>query len=576
MIRRLFACTALAILFPAWLGSALADPALVLANVETYRGGVAALRLRLENGDQSYAGVNAKIRVPQGATVIQAERGTLLPADFAVDTYVFNDGISDVVGVLAYSGSGVTSSNSGVLATVKLAIAPNAPVGQQNVQFSGAVTGLSNADGSESVAHTVSNGVITIAAEAIPNLKVTPKKTYVPYGAGQVTFTVRNTGSGTMPWTAKVRAGKEWASISGPKKGTNDGTFTVTFGANLGVATRTTVIRVSAPNAPNSPIKVKIEQGSQTTSRQAVGRRTARGAKALLNALRENLSKALVDGGAATTYAPLLPGSPDGDGVFTLRRDGSIFLRIRSEEPINPDSVWADVQSAYGAEGQVVWLGVEEGSLTDGWIVYTPNATWMPGELLAVSGFVETVSGALLQTESYSFAAESMAQATARALAQRDADPLAPMAATDVRSLAGGVGQVYRVAEYQAFAAPQRVWLPVPEGFNGSDLSIFYYQPTGDAAGWYPGENVDGWLVPGSLTIETIDGTQFLSVELRHGATLQLGVPSDAAGASIVPLKVNATALLFFASLPGLWALTLAMRSIRRRSSAAKLDRLDD
>ena len=228
MIRRLFACTALAILFPAWLGSALADPALVLANVETYRGGVAALRLRLENGDQSYAGVNAKIRVPQGATVIQAERGTLLPADFAVDTYVFNDGISDVVGVLAYSGSGVTSSNSGVLAIVKLAIAPNAPVGQQNVQFSGAVTGLSNADGSESVAHTVSNGVITIAAEAIPNLKVTPKKTYVPYGAGQVTFTVRNTGSGTMPWTAKVRAGKEWASISGPKKGTNDGTFTVT------------------------------------------------------------------------------------------------------------------------------------------------------------------------------------------------------------------------------------------------------------------------------------------------------------------------------------------------------------
>ncbi|MCC6695986.1 MAG: BACON domain-containing protein [Candidatus Hydrogenedentes bacterium] len=567
MIRRLFACIALAVLLAAGFGTALAEPALVLANTDTYRGGTASLRLRLENGDQSYAGVNAKIRVPQGATVLNAVRGALLPGDFSVDTYVFNDGTSDVVGVLAYSGTGVTSTNSGVLAVVNLAIDLAAPLGQQSVQFSGAVTGLSNNDGSESVAHTVSNGILTITAEAIPNLKVTPKKRYVPYSAGQVTFNVKNNGTGSMSWSAKVRKGKDWASISGPANGSNTGSFTVSFGPNLGVSQRTAVIRVTAPNAPNSPVKVRIVQGTQSTGLKSVDGSSSKSLKALLDELRKKLAAALVDGGAATTFAPLLPGRPNSEGIYSLRRDGSIFLRVRSEEPVIPGTVQVDLLREIDGEGQTLWLGTEEGDLTDGWIVYTPDTSWIPGEQVALTGTVQTASGSLLETSSYTFEAESLAASTARALTPGSGDPAKPVEANDVRALAGGVGPVYRVAEDQAFETPQRVWLPVPEGFSGSDLAVFYYQPTGDAVGWYPAENVEGWLVPESVTLDTVDGLSYIGLEIRHGATLQLGVPLEAVGASIAPLHMSGIALVLCAFLPVLlWALR------RMRRTTAQVD----
>ncbi|MCC6488749.1 MAG: BACON domain-containing protein [Candidatus Hydrogenedentes bacterium] len=567
MIRRLIACTALAILFPAWHGAALADPALVLPNVETYRGGTAAMRLRLENGDQSYAGVNAKIRVPQGTTVLNTVRGALLPGDFSVDTYLFNDGTSDVIGVLAYSGTGITSSNSGVLVVMNLAIDTAAPVGQQNVQFSGEVTGLSNEDGSESVAHTVSNGILTITAEANPNIKVTPKKRYVPYSAGQVTFNVKNSGTGSMPWTAKVGKGKDWASITGPANGTNSGSFTVSFTPNLGVSERTAVIRVTAPNAPNSPFKVRVVQGTQSTGLKSVEGTSSSALKALLDELRKKLAAALVDGGAATTFAPLLPGRPDGDGIFSLRRDGSIFVRVRSDEPINPDTVRVDILREADGDGQTLWLGTEEGDLSDGWIVYSPGASWIPGELITLTGAVETASGALLQTESHTFRAESLSESTARALTPGSGDSSKPVEVSDVRSLAGGVGPVYRVAEDHAFDVPQRVWLPVPEGFSGSDLAVFYYQPMGDAAGWYPAENVEGWLVSGSVTVESVDGAAYIGLDVRHGAILQLGVPLEAAGASIAPLRVGGLALALGVVLPALLMLSWALRRIRRNPS---------
>ena len=50
---------------------------------------------------------------------------------------------------------------------------------------------------------------------------------------------------------------------------------------------------------------------------------------------------------------------------------------------------------------------------------------------------------------------------------------------------------------------PQRVWLPLPAGADPNTIGIYYYHPNGPDRGWYPAENVLGWLVPDSALPRT-------------------------------------------------------------------------
>jgi hypothetical protein len=102
-----------------------------------------------------------------------------------------------------------------------------------------------------------------------PVLSVTPASRSVSKESGTTAFTVSNTGSGTMPWTATVTTGGTWLSITSGASGTNAGTITCAYPANTGTTSRTGTIRVTASGATGSPRDVTVTQAG-TTSAQVI------------------------------------------------------------------------------------------------------------------------------------------------------------------------------------------------------------------------------------------------------------------------------------------------------------------
>lgn len=80
------------------------------------------------------------------------------------------------------------------------------------------------------------------------NLVISPLGRTVSCGAGNTTFSVVNTGTGTIPWEAAVISGSEWLSISSGHSGNDSGTITADFSGNISDMTRTGIIRITANN----------------------------------------------------------------------------------------------------------------------------------------------------------------------------------------------------------------------------------------------------------------------------------------------------------------------------------------
>jgi len=95
-------------------------------------------------------------------------------------------------------------------------------------------------------------------------LSVTPTTRSVGSVAGTATFSVSNTGTGSMPWTAAVTAGGDWLSITSGASGTDAGTIACVYAANTGGSSRTAGIRITA--STGSPIDVTVTQAANTTA----------------------------------------------------------------------------------------------------------------------------------------------------------------------------------------------------------------------------------------------------------------------------------------------------------------------
>ena len=108
------------------------------------------------------------------------------------------------------------------------------------------------------------------AGDGTTSLAVTPSSQNVIATSGATTFSVSNTGGGTMPWTAAVISGGTWLSITSGASGTNSGTINCSFSANTGTSVRTATIRVTATGAAGSPKDVTVTQAPTATPTQPV------------------------------------------------------------------------------------------------------------------------------------------------------------------------------------------------------------------------------------------------------------------------------------------------------------------
>jgi hypothetical protein len=95
-------------------------------------------------------------------------------------------------------------------------------------------------------------------------ISVSPVSRAVAKDAGATTFSVSNTGTGTMPWTATVTSGDSWLLISSGASGTDTGTINCSFTANASSTARTATIRVTATGTTGSPVDVTVTQAPTT------------------------------------------------------------------------------------------------------------------------------------------------------------------------------------------------------------------------------------------------------------------------------------------------------------------------
>ena len=101
---------------------------------------------------------------------------------------------------------------------------------------------------------------VTQAPTPVPVLSVTPANQSITKDAGNITFSVSNTGIGTMNWTAAVTPASSWLVIKSGTSGTDTGTITCSYSANTGTSSRTATIRITATGATGSPKSVTVTQ----------------------------------------------------------------------------------------------------------------------------------------------------------------------------------------------------------------------------------------------------------------------------------------------------------------------------
>jgi Leucine Rich Repeat (LRR) protein/parallel beta helix pectate lyase-like protein/thrombospondin type 3 repeat protein len=162
--------TALVVLFVlTFLGSIIqahAEPVLSLSPLTILPGQTATLDLSLLNGEESYAGVNGKILLPEGVTVDSVSKGELLTDNFSIDWEIFSSGEGDGALIIAYSEIDSFTASSGTLLTLNLLIEDGVSPDINDVAFAStnlnllinSKHALSILNGSVSVLHITSPG----------------------------------------------------------------------------------------------------------------------------------------------------------------------------------------------------------------------------------------------------------------------------------------------------------------------------------------------------------------------------------------------------------------------------------
>jgi len=252
-----------------------------------------------------------------------------------------------------------------------------------------------------------------------------------------------------------------------------------------------------------------------------------------------------------TVYEPVMPFTTVEDGLRSAHADSALAIRLRSEAEIDPESIWGGPVPDY-AEDEVTaeWQPVAEGDLHDVWVIFRPTETWYLDEVISLTVGAETVSGEPLEPVTFQFRTESEDEYQTRVsdvvepiwqpqydedfvtdgldltAESNDTTVVTPAdVETAAEPLTEGLDVPYLIGPERVYETPQRVWLPLPEDVGSDEVRLYYYHPTGDDRGWYPAENVAGWLVPDSYLDLEVGGTTYLGILVRHAGIVQLGIP---------------------------------------------------
>ncbi len=332
----------------------------------------------------------------------------------------------------------------------------------------------------------------------------------------------------------------------------------------------TTAMRIEAINGTvrigvSGGSKRTTQSGSSSSSRGLMGggaaASTGEGSLAdLMGAFRaalEDIPDSDTDKGEdsakdSTVYEPVMPVSLAGDALRMAQADSVLAIRLRSENAIDPDSIWGPIPGYGEDEANLDWMPAQDGDLRDVWILFQPHETWYLEDLITLTVGADTASGDPVEPATYEFQVESEQDYQGRTTEPSEAiwqpqyntdfdaagldlgtesNDTAAVTGTDTQAaseaLPEGISTPFAIGPERVYEVPQRVWLPVPDGVDPNQVRVYYYHGTGDDKGWYPAENVEGWLVPDSYVRLRTNGTTYIGFVVRHAGIVQLGIPRE-------------------------------------------------
>ena len=198
-------------------------------------------------------------------------------------------------------------------------------------------------------------------------------------------------------------------------------------------------------------------------------------------------------------YALALPAEHDALGNRILEEEGTLALRLYSDEAIDKDSV-----RAYGPDGTYVVLEGGGADGTDLWVLITPSGAV---DVSSASASGSTNTGSTVDSGEHVFVSGS--------------EPVS------VPGLPGelGVGDIQIITPQTVYGDAQTVLLPLPAGVDVGGLTLYYYHYSSDSenTGWYPSDHVIGFMQSDSPKLVEQEGVLYYSVNVYHGAIVQLG-----------------------------------------------------
>ncbi len=235
-----------------------------------------------------------------------------------------------------------------------------------------------------------------------------------------------------------------------------------------------------------------------------------------------------------SVYERVMPFTELDDGQQAASADSVLAIRLRNDLDINPESLWAPVPGYTQDEVSVEWKPVHEGDMTDVWVLFRPTESWYLNDLISLVVGAETVDGASADSSPFQFQVGTDTKESAKPLWQPQTDESDTKATAEVivttasqtttgQTLAEGLESPIVVGPERVYDTPQRVWLPIPQGVDANKVRLYYYHANGPEKGWYPAQNVQGWLVPNSYLYLDIDGTTYLGFLVNHAGIAQLG-----------------------------------------------------
>jgi WD40 repeat protein len=235
-------------------------------------------------------------------------------------------------------------------------------------------------------------------------------------------------------------------------------------------------------------------------------------------------------------YAKALPVIQREDGLRAATSGSRLALRLRADDPLDLNTIWAEASAAGRLLDGVTWRLAIEGQPNDVWIEIDLDPGLEAGSVIRIVAEAETLAGeSILAAEEFviidgsepqdlSFVDEEEQEYTVI-----ESDKL-----FDGLVTGGGAGELNPM---EVYVSPRKFAIPVEGELASQSLRLLYFDP--DTSSWHDADAVEGFLVPGSERLIWISNVAYLTFEALHGGVVRLDQATSNPESSIANSAAN-------------------------------------